>query len=119
MYYLQSRYYDPAIGRFINADTFATTDADGFLSCNMFAYCGNNPVNQIDKDGETGVFIAANFVIGAVVGAVGQITTNLLTGSNWYDGVLGAAIGGGVYNTVALVAKNTATNSVWLSNTGH
>lgn len=48
MYYLQSRYYDPAIGRFINADTFATTDADGFLSCNMFAYCENNPVNKSD-----------------------------------------------------------------------
>ena len=34
-YYLQSRYYDPAICRFINADTFATTDANGFLSANM------------------------------------------------------------------------------------
>lgn len=51
MYYLQSRYYDPAIGRFINADTFATTDADGFLSCNMFAYCENNPANRLDCGG--------------------------------------------------------------------
>ena len=45
-YYLQSRYYDPAICRFINADTFATTDANGFLSANMFAYCENNPVGN-------------------------------------------------------------------------
>ena len=38
LYYLQSRYYDFANCRFINADTFATTDANGFLSANMFAY---------------------------------------------------------------------------------
>lgn len=48
-YYLQSRYYDPAICRFINADTFATTDANGFLSANMFAYCENNPIIGVDK----------------------------------------------------------------------
>ena len=51
LYYLQSRYYDPAIGRFINADVFTTTDADGFLSCNMFAYCENDPVNHSDPNG--------------------------------------------------------------------
>ena len=50
-YYLQSRYYDPAICRFINADTFATTDANGFLSANMFAYCENNPIMRVDVDG--------------------------------------------------------------------
>ena len=50
-YYLQSRYYDPAICRFINADAYATTNAGSFLSCNMFAYCGNNPVNRADQSG--------------------------------------------------------------------
>ena len=49
-YYLQSRYYDPAIGRFINADSFAST-GQGFLGYNMFAYCGNNPINYVDMDG--------------------------------------------------------------------
>ena len=51
-YYLQSRYYDPEIGRFINADTYTTTDADGILSSNMFAYCENNPVMGVDPTGE-------------------------------------------------------------------
>ena len=50
-YYLQSRYYDPAICRFINADTFAPTDANGLLSANMFAYCENNPIGNSDPDG--------------------------------------------------------------------
>ncbi|MBR5292486.1 MAG: wall-associated protein, partial [Clostridia bacterium] len=41
---MQSRYYDPSIGRFINADSFAST-GQGFLGYNMFAYCNNNPVS--------------------------------------------------------------------------
>ena len=49
-YYLQSRYYDPAICRFINADGIAAT-GQGFLGCNMFAYCGNNPTNRTDPSG--------------------------------------------------------------------
>ena len=51
-YYLQTRYYDPAIGRFINADTYATTDAEGLLSTNLFAYCENNPISRFDPTGE-------------------------------------------------------------------
>ena len=52
LYYLQSRYYDPFTGRFINADD---TDYIGFtetvLSGNIFAYCENNPVNGNDYSG--------------------------------------------------------------------
>ena len=50
LYYLQSRYYDPEIGRFINADAFAST-GQGILGNNMFAYCGNNPVIFADYSG--------------------------------------------------------------------
>ena len=49
-YYLQSRYYDPALGRFINADSYAST-GQGFLGYNMFAYCGNNPAASFDHYG--------------------------------------------------------------------
>ena len=50
LYYLQSRYYDPVIGRFINADAFVAT-GQGFTGNNMFAYCLNNPVNRCDHSG--------------------------------------------------------------------
>jgi len=50
-YYLQSRYYDPVVGRFLNADAFVST-GQGILGNNMFAYCGNNPVARIDPTGE-------------------------------------------------------------------
>lgn len=50
LYYLQSRYYDPEICRFINADIYPTT-GQGLTGNNMFAYCGNNPVDRKDTTG--------------------------------------------------------------------
>ena len=50
MYYCQSRYYDPEIGRWLNADGLVAT-GQGFTGNNMFAYCLNNPVNCIDETG--------------------------------------------------------------------
>ena len=50
-YYLQSRYYDPATRRFINADSYAST-GQGFVGTNMFAYCNNNPVNRENLTGQ-------------------------------------------------------------------
>ena len=49
-YYVSSRYYDPEIGRWINADSLVST-GQGILGNNMFVYCLNNPVNYIDRDG--------------------------------------------------------------------
>ena len=51
-YYLNSRYYDPGTGRFVNADGFVQT-GQGILDKNMFAYCGNNPVNRTDSNGNS------------------------------------------------------------------
>ena len=50
MYYLKSRYYDPEVCRFINADAFVST-GQGIIGYNMFAYCGNNPVASSDPSG--------------------------------------------------------------------
>lgn len=53
LYYLQSRYYDPLTGRFLNADSpeYTDTQSGSPLSTNMFAYCENNPINKLDYDG--------------------------------------------------------------------
>ena len=91
LYYLQSRYYDFANCRFINADTFATTDANGFLSANMFAYCENNPVGNSDPNGE---FL--NTLIGAVTGAALGAALALVTGENVKAAAISGAISGGI-----------------------
>lgn len=46
LYYLQSRYYNPTWGRFLNAD--GIIGSGGILGYNMFAYCNNNPVMLVD-----------------------------------------------------------------------
>ena len=75
LFYVGSRYYDPEIGRFINADD---TDVFGveqgsLLQYNLFAYCLNNPVNRFDDEGTFSLPNWAKVVIGAVatVAAVG------------------------------------------------
>ena len=56
LYYLQSRYYNPAWGRFLTADSLAFLGADGTpLSYNLFAYCLNNPVCYKDVAGTKAV----------------------------------------------------------------
>ena len=50
-YYLQSRYYDPTLGRFISADSFNYIDTSTPLSVNAYAYCANNPLIYTDSTG--------------------------------------------------------------------
>ena len=50
LYYLQSRYYDPEIGRFVSADVFIDT-GKSIVSPNTFIYCDNNPVYFVDYTG--------------------------------------------------------------------
>jgi RHS repeat-associated protein len=50
LYYLQSRYYNPVWGRFVNSDGIIGANGD-IIGTNMFAYCINDPVNAIDPTG--------------------------------------------------------------------
>lgn len=49
-YYLQNRYYDPVTGRFINSDSLIGSTGE-LNTHNMFAYCGNEPINRVDPAG--------------------------------------------------------------------
>ena len=114
LYYVSSRYYDPEIGRWINADDTAYLGADGtLLSYNLFAYCKNNPVMGYDPTGHfglVGAIIATGAIVGGLLGAFSAATTggNVLESAieGCLTGALGAACGLAYTNplTAALVA---------------
>ena len=80
MYYLQSRYYDSNIGRFINADSQINSD---LLGCNMFAYCASNPVMGFDPTGNWswGKFFSGANLIAIGVSAIAVAATVLTCGA--------------------------------------
>lgn len=87
MYYLQSRYYEPQLARFISADDPMLTDTGNgtTLSTNMYSYCENDPVNNSDPTGN-------------------------LSPKTWT--IIGSAIVGGIYKVVDYLvhtAKNNRT----------
>lgn len=77
LYYLQSRYYNPEIGRFINADNRISGVGGDVLGYNMFAYCMNNPVNLSDHAGgwpSWATKLVAAVAVVAVVAVVAAVT---------------------------------------------
>ena len=51
LYYLNARYYDPEIGRFISPDSTEYLSPENINGLNLYAYCGNNPVMNVDPSG--------------------------------------------------------------------
>ena len=86
LYYLQSRYYDPLTGRFVNADVYADTQSGTPLSTNMFAYCENNAINKSDDEGKDAWWIQSPNSVPLILGNAGH--TSLLlkekSGYWWY-----------------------------------
>ena len=91
-YYLQSRYYNPEVGRFINADALVAT-GQGLLGNNMFAYCNNNPVNYIDPSGESCVLFA--FIAATIIAGVSNAISTAISGGSVEECVVSGFIGAG------------------------
>ena len=66
-YYLQSRYYNPVVGRFISADVLLST-GQGVIGHNAYAYCLNDPINSVDS---TGNFSFKNLFSGVNLVSIG------------------------------------------------
>ena len=98
LYYLQTRYYDPAVGRFISQDDVSYLDPEHINGLNLYAYCGNNPVMNVDPTGTLswkGFFkLLAAIAIVVVATAVVAITA----------GAAAVAIAGAVGVTAAMAS---------------
>ncbi len=68
LYYLNSRYYNPEWGRFINADGTMSSGYE-ILGHNMYVYCNNNCINMCDPDGKLPILAIA----------IAYVATNALT----------------------------------------
>ena len=111
LYYLQSRYYNPQVGRFLNADNIAYLGVEGTpLSYNLFSYCTNNPVNKIDSNGHAPKWWQS-VLIGVAVIAVVSLVTAAIVSTGGAAAVLATA------GNVALGALKIAATSGIVSGT--
>ena len=101
-YYLQTRYYDPQTGRFLNMDGLEYLDPETVGGLNLYAYCNCNPVMYVDPEGTAWW----NWVIGAIAAvAVAALTIVTCGAAVGIAAVATGAIVGGAYG-----AANAAAN---------
>ena len=94
LYYVNSRYYDPQVKRFVNSDS-VIFDTQGLLGMNLFSYCGNNPANRSDELGQSWTRIKSWFK------SVGKKIERYLNESNVY---------GATISRITLSIKGLATS---------
>lgn len=94
LYYLNARYDDPEIGRYVNSDKYLES---GYivLGNNLFTYCFNNPVRYADPSGEfvitatavaTGFLLVGVFVLTVVAAVAIQYAMQELLEYAWTQG---------------------------------
>lgn len=117
LYYLNSRYYNAEVGRFISADAheILLEDQDNLLQYNLFAYCWNNPVNMVDHTGESPANIIGGIVGGVAGATLGYLLAETLGLTGWRKAALiavatvgGAALGAFLGPYVAKLGSRVA-----------
>ncbi len=113
LYYVSSRYYDPEIGRFINADA-AIGQIGNVQGTNMFAYCFNNPVNMSDPTGNWPKLSTIFTVVAVAAVAVAAVAVTVATCGAAAPAlaVAGGGIIGGISTGAAATAASVATGAM-------
>ena len=125
LYYLNARYYDPEVGRFISADSTQLLEPNTINGLNLYAYCGNNPVMNVDPSGRIilsliiGLAIAGGVVGGAIGGKIAHDRAVEAGYTGWdlfgwtFLGALGGGLAGaGVGALIGLAAP--AVGALWI-----
>ncbi len=107
LYYLQSRYYDPALGRFISPDSVDYLNPDSVAGMNLYAYCSNNPIMYYDPTGYSLLAIFLILAVGTIAGgAIGAVKATNEGKEGWdfaKSVLLGASIGLAAGGTVVML----------------
>ena len=101
MYFLQTRYYDPVVGRFLNRDSVNYADPQTINGLNLYSYCLNNPVEYVDPTGHFPIWLAAL--------AIGTFVSSLISGTT--NAVQTAINGGNSTEIWASFAENAITGA--------
>ena len=103
LYYLQTRYYDPELGRFISQDSLEYADPETINGLNLYAYCGNNPVMNVDPTGTSLIGTLFLIVLGVLVSGVisGALAADSREEGESYRG---AFLGGFIDGTIGAIA---------------
>ncbi len=138
LYYLNGRYYDPVVCRFISPDSVsvATASLSSYYNKNLYAYCDNNPVIRADHSGEYW-HVAIGAATGGLIGGISSLAGQAVSGEgiNWAEvgvsaasgaltgaittafpgmgvtatGIIHGAVGAGTYIATELVNERTPT----------
>ena len=132
LYYLNARYYDPLVGRFISQDDIEYLDPEALNGLNLYAYCINNPLKYVDYEGHAwwhwligglvvaGLFVATCVTAGGALAGMAAISAAVMgmqaVGASVLTTTLAfAAVGAGtVYFASAIVAGVNAIET-WTS----
>lgn len=115
LYYLNSRYYDPELGRFINADKLDNIDTENLNGFNLYMYCADNPVMFTDENGDAWWkrLITALVVIVAVVAVVAITVATAGAAATAVAAGIGALAGAASYTTSYVVNGLNTGNWNW------
>ena len=114
LYYLKTRYYDPEVGRFMTIDGIEYLDPETINGLNLYAYCGNNPVMNIDPEGTWSwkkfwkifAVVAVGIVAVAAVAAITALSGGSL-GAVLIGAGVGALVSGGISAGVQFATTGT------------
>ncbi len=108
LYYLNTRYYDPELGRFITIDGIEYLNPETINGLNLYAYCGNNPVMAVDPNGNAWW----HWLLGAVAAVAIVALVTVATGGAALPVLVGAGIGAVTSGAMSVVTQVMATGTI-------